>query len=232
VYRASPKIGRNQLCPCGSGKKYKKCCLGRHDGAAVDRIDLLMQEGYRLSAARDTAGACQVWDRTWQLIRARFDPTMRTCEEAGVVFTGTQLLFNWVQDFCMELLNAALDDPSYAEMGIRFCHEVLAQFTHESDSFTLNFRADLGELYGLAGRLDEGQKTFLDLIRDRPVSALGYVRLAELLAQGVGRQGQPIDLDRARELLEQALEKPDADDFDVALRLADLRRSSEAAPPA
>jgi len=24
--RESPKIGRNVLCPCGSGKKYKKCC--------------------------------------------------------------------------------------------------------------------------------------------------------------------------------------------------------------
>jgi len=22
-----PKIPRNSLCPCGSGKKYKKCCL-------------------------------------------------------------------------------------------------------------------------------------------------------------------------------------------------------------
>jgi protein O-GlcNAc transferase len=22
----SPKVGRNELCPCGSGKKYKKCC--------------------------------------------------------------------------------------------------------------------------------------------------------------------------------------------------------------
>jgi uncharacterized protein YchJ len=21
------KVGRNNLCPCGSGKKYKKCCL-------------------------------------------------------------------------------------------------------------------------------------------------------------------------------------------------------------
>jgi len=21
------KIGRNETCPCGSGKKYKKCCL-------------------------------------------------------------------------------------------------------------------------------------------------------------------------------------------------------------
>ncbi|WP_198416690.1 DUF1186 domain-containing protein [Marinilabilia rubra] len=25
--RKDPKIGRNDLCPCGSGKKYKKCCL-------------------------------------------------------------------------------------------------------------------------------------------------------------------------------------------------------------
>jgi len=24
--REEPKIGRNDLCPCGSGKKYKKCC--------------------------------------------------------------------------------------------------------------------------------------------------------------------------------------------------------------
>ncbi|MEN8907184.1 MAG: SEC-C metal-binding domain-containing protein [Clostridiales bacterium] len=25
---STPKVGRNQPCPCGSGKKYKKCCLG------------------------------------------------------------------------------------------------------------------------------------------------------------------------------------------------------------
>jgi hypothetical protein len=24
--RAAAKVGRNQPCPCGSGKKYKKCC--------------------------------------------------------------------------------------------------------------------------------------------------------------------------------------------------------------
>jgi len=24
--KAGAKIGRNELCPCGSGKKYKKCC--------------------------------------------------------------------------------------------------------------------------------------------------------------------------------------------------------------
>ena len=26
IVREEPKIGRNDPCPCGSGKKYKKCC--------------------------------------------------------------------------------------------------------------------------------------------------------------------------------------------------------------
>jgi uncharacterized protein YecA (UPF0149 family) len=26
---ATTKAGRNDLCPCGSGKKYKKCCGAR-----------------------------------------------------------------------------------------------------------------------------------------------------------------------------------------------------------
>ena len=27
ILAAEPKVGRNAPCPCGSGKKYKKCCL-------------------------------------------------------------------------------------------------------------------------------------------------------------------------------------------------------------
>jgi uncharacterized protein len=30
--RSTPKVGRNDLCPCGSGNKYKRCC----GGAAVN----------------------------------------------------------------------------------------------------------------------------------------------------------------------------------------------------
>ncbi|MCH8106341.1 MAG: SEC-C domain-containing protein, partial [Proteobacteria bacterium] len=25
--RAEPQVGRDDPCPCGSGNKYKKCCL-------------------------------------------------------------------------------------------------------------------------------------------------------------------------------------------------------------
>ncbi|MEM6825795.1 MAG: SEC-C metal-binding domain-containing protein [Pseudomonadota bacterium] len=32
------KLGRNDLCPCGSGRKFKRCCLnsGRYDGSLRD----------------------------------------------------------------------------------------------------------------------------------------------------------------------------------------------------
>ena len=34
VRREDPKVGRNDDCPCGSGKKFKKCCLGVLGSAA------------------------------------------------------------------------------------------------------------------------------------------------------------------------------------------------------
>jgi hypothetical protein len=33
--RSAPKIGRNEPCPCGSGRKYKRCCLLKPQTAAA-----------------------------------------------------------------------------------------------------------------------------------------------------------------------------------------------------
>jgi tetratricopeptide (TPR) repeat protein len=32
------KVGRNQPCPCGSGKKYKQCCLDADEAARVAAV--------------------------------------------------------------------------------------------------------------------------------------------------------------------------------------------------
>ena len=37
------KIGRNDPCPCGSGKKYKKCCLGKDDDPVYSNPINLLQ---------------------------------------------------------------------------------------------------------------------------------------------------------------------------------------------
>src|SRR4051812_28454538 len=35
IVRAGPRVGRNDPCPCGSGKKYKKCHLPVEEGGAA-----------------------------------------------------------------------------------------------------------------------------------------------------------------------------------------------------
>lgn len=45
------KIGRNDPCPCGSGKKYKKCCLGKDDDAHYNGISKsLVRFGHRTTS--------------------------------------------------------------------------------------------------------------------------------------------------------------------------------------
>jgi len=38
--RATPKLGRNDPCPCGSGKKYKRCCLAKDEATARDQLPI------------------------------------------------------------------------------------------------------------------------------------------------------------------------------------------------
>ena len=39
VSKTGDKIGRNELCPCGSGRKYKKCCLMKKEAAPMQSQD-------------------------------------------------------------------------------------------------------------------------------------------------------------------------------------------------
>lgn len=36
IHRGQPPVGRNDPCPCGSGKKFKKCCLKKPNGGLVE----------------------------------------------------------------------------------------------------------------------------------------------------------------------------------------------------
>jgi len=76
------KIGRNAPCPCGSGKKYKKCCLPLHREADKERARLhaepaSMQEFYDEADELDRLSNSVV-----DLIdEGRLDEAEHTCEQ-------------------------------------------------------------------------------------------------------------------------------------------------------
>ena len=74
------KIGRNEPCPCGSGKKYKKCCLSKHEEIKKsipadqlkeieerqkqrERLEKEIQKGFDLLFSQDFAKAQQFASR-------------------------------------------------------------------------------------------------------------------------------------------------------------------------
>ena len=195
---------------------------------SIEMLDDEMQAGYRRSMEGEAAQACAHWARVWKTIRERLRPEMRTIDDAVAVFSGTQSLYNWIQDYLIKLQNVAVDQRSYAETGVRFCEEVLAQFPDEDELFLINFRSDMGDLLCLAGETERGERVFLELTRDYPDNAAGYACLADLLGYGPTPGSEAIDRQRAQRVLEEALARPvtDAADYDLELRLSDLRRTS------
>ena len=53
--------GRNDHCPCGSGKKYKKCHLAEDQGTRTATLKALEEEAMgRADASKDTEGEGEV----------------------------------------------------------------------------------------------------------------------------------------------------------------------------
>lgn len=126
------------LAACELWKRY---CPER---PSIEMLDDWMQDGYRRMMVQDSRGACEVWWKVWEVVEARLTPEMTSTTKAAAVFEGTQCLFNWVQDFAVELTNAGHQEPRWATFGARFCRQVLAQFPEESELTLFNFHLDLG----------------------------------------------------------------------------------------
>ena len=83
------KPGRNDPCPCGSGRKYKHCCYGKPEGA-VDTLKARYARKYniRLKSAKDIEGirkAGRLTVETLDLVEAHLRVGMATDEINALV---------------------------------------------------------------------------------------------------------------------------------------------------
>lgn len=70
--RRSDRIGRNDACPCGSGRKYKRCCLGHDEAARSDPMEQVVRKVANAVGFGEAAQAVAVLDdaeRTMSVLR-------------------------------------------------------------------------------------------------------------------------------------------------------------------
>jgi len=122
------KAGRNDPCPCGSGKKYKKCCLMKDEAETQAQLDIApearLRHDVRTQAEHDERDS----DRRLQLRRMREAIAARLSMADDGDFDDDLLMD--ASNAVVDLIHAGKLDE--AEAGAR---ELLAQYPDVHDGW-------------------------------------------------------------------------------------------------
>lgn len=161
------RVGRNDPCPCGSGKKFKRCCLEAADALVPDRHAgwLLLRTG-RYVFSEDP----RLWPDDPLLFQMENRGAIaEALERAGHVGSALQCLCENVNcarergDECLlrnalgELHAFCLSHPRYAGLGLRVTERMLWLARDEKTVAALRcYRADLLRVWARWRRLKKG----------------------------------------------------------------------------
>lgn len=203
------KIGRNEPCPCGSGKKYKKCCIDRplvylDDGSVgimderTEQAKLNLERGYQLFYEGNEEDALPFWDSLWnEFIRDELQDT--PMEELDSKIASSEIIANWFYEYPIVLENAAGNDPAVAKQLWDFCDTVVADGIGFPPD--LEQRLELMRAVALSrmGSRSEADEEFRKLSESYPDFGSIYVEWALHLKSA--------SKEKAMEVLRQGLEK-------------------------
>jgi hypothetical protein len=105
----------------------------------MEMIDDLIQEGYDDIENRNYRDGMEKWEKAWNMITSIVPSHIKSVTDADkFIPILTQCIFNWCQDFEMELANAALEDASFHLKRIKYCQDFCRIFPHSDESIIKN----------------------------------------------------------------------------------------------
>lgn len=145
------------------------------DEPNMELVDDKMQAGYVKLNAENRECACQLWIETWHgilKIMARHNiPTLDAFDEW---FGGTQSVFNWVQEFEMELGNAGIDNVHFFHERIALCSTMIDRFSNGTFS-EIDFRSALADSYFKIGEQHTCDQIFQQWLDEKPQSGCDWI---------------------------------------------------------
>jgi len=206
-----PKIGRNAPCPCGSGKKYKKCCINK-DKFAIDQAHPQDEDVDFHDDMEDIIGELledfesnfspeelKLYD-TFCEIEELMDDENRTHEAARKFLEATAHIQDIPDDFPWDMGGVAgvlLEDLRMDDPGLAI--EVMRRVVVLDPVNAFTWQLDMAEIMTESGEVDEGLAIFHRLAEEDPDNIRCWV--------GLGKSYLDIkDYGKAEEYLQRAIE--------------------------
>ena len=118
------KIGRNQPCPCGSGKKYKRCCWDRDRAAHVHTTPATSPHGYHFAETE----LDKLSNSVVHLVReGRLDEADAACEQLRTQYPEVH---DWLMRKAM-----VCEARGQTELAIEYCKRTIAWMDAHPENF-------------------------------------------------------------------------------------------------
>jgi predicted O-linked N-acetylglucosamine transferase (SPINDLY family) len=193
------KIGRNDACPCGSGKKYKQCCLRQADAPSVEGAPppLSSEQLMQLALVQHMAGKLDEAEAVYRDVLKR-EPRNAAAWHMNGVAAGDRGNFGRAIEYIRKAI--ALDGNNHsfhANLGRMFTLEERHAEAEQAYRRALALRADrvyhdnLGNALRSQEKYTEAEANYRQAIALDPGFASAQRNLADLL-QMCGRHGEAL----------------------------------------
>lgn len=203
-------VGRNEPCPCGSGKKFKKCCIGKaeivvpvsrssHLGTTISGKDRVasefMQAGYMYWKEGDDLAQLACWVICAEVLKPLIGGSAASpaaVEQRGL-FVGYASVDDWMRDFCRLVFKMhAAGTPDYVAAMLAM-DWFLECFPGADSELLCDVRTARALMFILEGRLDDAVRYLRKVLCVKPDHFLARGILGECL-NSMGRREETIAL--------------------------------------
>ncbi len=219
-------LGRNDLCYCGSGKKYKKCCMNKSIDDELDELKLIdemickaewylkrdeTKKGYHLLRL--------AWFSVQDICKRK---NVKTISEYDERYEGYDSLLNWIQTYEDVLAMNDEEDKLYERLELWNTIEDIFDLDNENELYWREraIREKANTEFRL-GNEEKATKIIEDYLNVKPEWTWGYIEMADWYL--VRRDNKHYNLEKAKEILLRAEHIEGIEEVDAVLeRLWDI----------
>lgn len=195
----------------------------------IEMLDELMQDGYKDMESRNHNEGIRKWSKAWDIIKAVVPSHIVSVAQADEFIPEplTQSIFNWCQDFELELFNFGLENKKHIEKVIKYCREFCERFPQTNEGIIQNMLRSEAEAYALLGNIKKAEKLFEAIVERFPDNVWGYAGWGDMYSDDDLFGKKVIDYGRAEKIYKTALTKCSVDIDVIYERLDILKEKKE-----